>query len=40
MWGKMEDEAILRVEGLRKNFGGVAAIVDVSFHLRRPQDRH
>ena len=30
----MEDRAILKVEDLSKNFGGVAAIVNVSFHLR------
>ena len=30
----MKDHSILRVEGLKKNFGGVAAIVHVGFHLR------
>ncbi len=34
MWDKMEDRIILKVENLSKNFGGVAAIVNVSFHLR------
>jgi ABC-type branched-subunit amino acid transport system ATPase component len=31
----MQDEIILRVEGLRKHFGGVAATSDVSFELRK-----
>ncbi len=35
MSDKMEDKTILKVEGLSKNFGGVAAIVGVSFTLRR-----
>jgi len=30
----MKDHSILLVEGLKKNFGGVAAIVHVGFHLR------
>jgi branched-chain amino acid transport system ATP-binding protein len=30
----MKDHSILSVEGLKKNFGGVAAIVHVGFHLR------
>jgi branched-chain amino acid transport system ATP-binding protein len=30
----MKDQSILTVEGLKKNFGGVAAIVHVGFHLR------
>ncbi len=30
----MKDQSILKVEGLKKNFGGVAAIVHVGFHLR------
>jgi branched-chain amino acid transport system ATP-binding protein len=31
----MEEEIILKVEGLRKHFGGVAATSDVSFELRK-----
>ncbi len=34
MSDKMEDKTILKVENVSKNFGGVAAIVHVSFHLR------
>jgi branched-chain amino acid transport system ATP-binding protein len=31
----MEDKPLLRVEGLKKYFGGVLAVFDVSFDLRR-----
>ena len=31
---KMEGKTLLNVEGLTKNFGGVAAIVKVSFELQ------
>jgi ABC-type branched-subunit amino acid transport system ATPase component len=30
----MENKTLLKVDGIRKNFGGVAAIVNVSFELR------
>jgi branched-chain amino acid transport system ATP-binding protein len=33
----MEDKIILKVENLNKNFGGVAAIIHVSFHLREAE---
>jgi ABC-type branched-subunit amino acid transport system ATPase component len=34
MLDKMQDKTLLKVEGLTKNFGGVAAIVKVSFELQ------
>ena len=34
MLDKVEDKTLLKVEGLTKNFGGVAAIVRVSFELQ------
>ncbi len=33
MWDKMRNKIVLKVEDLHKNFGGVAAIVNVSFSL-------
>ena len=35
MWNKMEEKVILKVEEISKNFGGVAAIVRVSFSLKQ-----
>jgi branched-chain amino acid transport system ATP-binding protein len=34
MWNKMEEKTILKVEEISKHFGGVAAIVRVSFSLK------
>ena len=34
MLDKVQDKTLLKVEGLTKNFGGVAAIVRVSFELQ------
>jgi branched-chain amino acid transport system ATP-binding protein len=34
MWNKMEEKTILKVEEISKHFGGVAAIVQVSFSLK------